>query len=455
MTGTGSTPPYAGRTVLVAGAAIAGAAVVRVLLAQGATVLVADQRESERTAELERLGARFVGLPADLPAGLAAVVVSPGWRPTHPLLVAAGAAGLPVLGEVELAWQLRNRMIPWLAVTGTNGKTTTVLMLESILRAAGLRTVAAGNVGLALVDVVAGPYDVLAVELGSPQLHSAPSIAPLAGTVLNIAPDHLDWHGSFEAYVEAKRRVYQGNRVAVTNADDAWSGRLAEGAARRTSFTLADPGPGQLGLRAGVLLDRSGAAEVALAAVADIPVPGLHNVANALAATGLALVYGVPPDAVARGLRAFTPAPHRNALVVTVDGVAWVDDSKATNPHAATASLSAYRQVVWIAGGLLKGVAVDDFVASIRDRLAAVVLLGADRQLLADALARHAPDVPVTEVTRTDNGAMDEVVARAAGLARPGQTVLLAPAAASWDMFTDYTARGRAFAEAVRRWAAG
>ncbi|MDQ3457614.1 MAG: UDP-N-acetylmuramoyl-L-alanine--D-glutamate ligase, partial [Actinomycetota bacterium] len=361
---------------------------------------------------------------------------------------------LPVLGEVELAWQLRNRMIPWLAVTGTNGKTTTVLMLESILRAAGLRTVAAGNVGLALVDVVAGPYDVLAVELGSPQLHSAPSIAPLAGTVLNIAPDHLDWHGSFEAYVEAKRRVYQGNRVAVTNADDAWSGRLAEGAARRTSFTLADPGPGQLGLRAGVLLDRSGAAEVALAAVADIPVPGLHNVANALAATGLALVYGVPPDAVARGLRAFTPAPHRNALVVTVDGVAWVDDSKATNPHAATASLSAYRQVVWIAGGLLKGVAVDDFVASIRDRLAAVVLLGADRQLLADALARHAPDVPVTEVTRTDNGAMDEVVARAAGLARPGQTVLLAPAAASWDMFTDYTARGRAFAEAVRRWAA-
>jgi len=454
VTGTGSTPPYAGRTVLVAGAAIAGAAVVRVLLAQGATVLVADQRESERTAELQRLGARFVGLPDELPPGLDAVVASPGWRPTHPLLSAAGAAGLPVLGEVELAWQLRNPAIPWLAVTGTNGKTTTVLMLESILRAAGRRTVAAGNVGLALVEVVAGPYDVLAVELGSPQLHSAPSIAPLAGTVLNIAPDHLDWHGSFEAYVEAKRRVYQGNQMAVTNADDAWSGRLAAGAARQTSFTLADPGPGELGLRAGVLLDRTGAADVALADVADIPVPGLHNVANALAAAGLARVYGVPPAAVARGLRAFTPAPHRNELLATVDGVAWVDDSKATNPHAATASLSAYPRVVWIAGGLLKGVAVEDFVASVRDRLAAVVLLGADRQLLADALARHAPDVPVTEVTRTDNGAMDEVVARAAGLARPGQTVLLAPAAASWDMFTDYTARGRAFAEAVRRWAA-
>lgn len=442
---------YAGRTVLVAGAAIAGAAVTRVLLARGATVLVADERESERTAALERLGARFVGVPDSPPAGLDAVVVSPGWKPTHPLLMAAAAGGTPVLGEVELAWQLRDPAIPWLAVTGTNGKTTTVLMLESILRAAGRRTVAAGNVGLALVEVAAGPYDVLAVELGSPQLHSAPSIRPLAGTVLNIAPDHIDWHGSFAAYVEAKRRVYQGNRTAVVNADDQWSLRLA-GDGPRVAFTLDRPERGQLGPADGALLDRTGPEDVELAALSDVPVPGPHNVANAAAAAALARVYGVPPEAVAAGLRSFTPAPHRNALVATADGVSWVDDSKATNPHAATASLSAYDRVVWIAGGLLKGVAVDDFVAAVAPRLAAVVLLGADRRQLAEALARHAPDVPVTEVTRTDNGAMDEVVARAAGLARPGETVLLAPAAASWDMFTDYTARGRAFADAVRRW---
>ncbi|MBA2390669.1 MAG: UDP-N-acetylmuramoyl-L-alanine--D-glutamate ligase [Geodermatophilaceae bacterium] len=445
--------PYAGQTVLVAGAAVAGAAVTRVLLGLGARVLVADERESERTAELERAGARLLGMPAVLPPGVDVVVTSPGWRPDHPLLGAAAAAGVEVIGEVELAWRLRDPAIPWLAVTGTNGKTTTVLMLESILRAAGLRTVAAGNVGLPLVEVCAGPYDVLAVELGSPQLHGAPSLRPLAGTVLNLAPDHIDWHGSFEAYARAKARVYAGNVAAVVNADDEWSVRLAVGSARTIGWSLSEPASGGLGVVDGVLMDRASGdgADHALAEVADIPVPGLHNVANALAAAALARVYGVEPGAVSAGLRSFTPAPHRNALVSTVDGVAYVDDSKATNPHAAAASLSAYGRVVWIAGGLLKGVAVDDFVASISHRLSAVVLLGADRGLLAEALARHAPDVPVTEVTRTDNGAMDEVVGRAAGLAAPGDTVLLAPAAASWDMFDDYSARGRAFAAAVQK----
>jgi len=445
---------YQGRTVLVAGAAVAGAAVARVLLAREAVVLVADQRESESTAELELAGARFVGLPSALPLGVDTVVASPGWRPDHPLLVAAAAAGIDVIGEVEFAWQLRDPAVPWLAVTGTNGKTTTVLMLESILRAAGLRTVAAGNVGLPLAEVVGTPYDVLAVELGSPQLHSAPSLRPLAGTVLNVAPDHIDWHGSFERYTAAKARVYAGNAAAVVNLDDEWSVRLAAGSARTVGFTLSAPPQGSLGVMDGVLADRTADPGVVLANVSDIPVPGPHNVANALAAAALARVYGVDPAAVSAGLRSFTPAPHRNALVSTVDGVAYVDDSKATNPHAAAASLSAYGRVVWIAGGLLKGVAVDDFVASIRDRLAAVVLLGADRQLLAEALARHAPDVPVTEVTRTDNGAMDEVVARAAGLAAPGDTVLLAPAAASWDMFSDYSARGRAFVAGVQKLAA-
>ncbi|MGI8694957.1 MAG: UDP-N-acetylmuramoyl-L-alanine--D-glutamate ligase [Geodermatophilaceae bacterium] len=444
---------YQGRTVLVAGAAVAGAAVTRLLLRLGAHVLVADQQESERTAELQRAGARFVGVPPAVPPAVDIVVTSPGWRPDHPLLAAAAAAGIDVIGEVELAWQLRDPAVPWLAVTGTNGKTTTVLMLECILRAAGLRTVAAGNVGLPLAEVVGSPYDVLAVELGSPQLHGAPSVRPLAGTVLNLAPDHIDWHGSFEAYAAAKARVYAGD-VAVVNLDDEWSVRLAHGHSRIVGFSLSAPRPDGLGVADGVLLHRAPDGDVALADVGDIPVPGSHNVANALAAAALARVYGVQPAAVAGGLRDFRPAPHRNALVSTVDGVAYVDDSKATNPHAAAASLSAYGRVVWIAGGLLKGVAVDDFVASISHRLAAVVLLGADRGVLAEALARHAPDVPVTEVTRTDNGAMDEVVTRAAALAAPGDTVLLAPAAASWDMYSDYSQRGRAFADAVRKLAA-
>jgi UDP-N-acetylmuramoylalanine--D-glutamate ligase len=187
-----------------------------------------------------------------------------------------------------------------------------------------------------------------------------------------------------------------------------------------------------------------------LCAVADVRPPGDHNVANALAAAALARAYGVPPEAIAEGLRTFVPDPHRNQLVRTAGGLTWVDDSKATNPHAARASLTGYRRVVWIAGGQLKGVTVDDLVAEVADRLAGAVLLGEDRAEVAAALARHAPDVPVISVDSTDDGAMTEVVHAAAGLARPGDVVLLAPAAASYDMFSSYAARGDAFAAAVR-----
>ena len=177
---------------------------------------------------------------------------------------------------------------------------------------------------------------------------------------------------------------------------------------------------------------------------------GPHNVANALAAAALARAYGVPADAVRAGLRGFVPDRHRNERVAEVAGVRYVDDSKATNPHAAAASLAAYPRVVWVAGGLLKGAPVDELVASVAGRLAGAVLLGADRTALRAAIARHAPDLPVVEVDRTDDGAMSEVVRAAAALARPGDTVLLAPAAASMDMFRDYGARGDAFAAAVR-----
>jgi UDP-N-acetylmuramoylalanine--D-glutamate ligase len=186
-----------------------------------------------------------------------------------------------------------------------------------------------------------------------------------------------------------------------------------------------------------------------LATLADIGVPGAHNVANALAAAAMARSFGVPATAVRDGLLAFVPEAHRNALVVETDGISWVDDSKATNPHAAAASLAAYPSVVWVAGGLLKGADVDDLVRDAAPRLRAVVLLGTDRAVLREALRRHAPDVPVVEVSRLDTEAMQEVVAAARSLARPGDTVLLAPAAASMDCFLDYKQRGDLFA----RWA--
>lgn len=436
-----------GRPVLVVGAAVAGSAAAHALLRRGAAVTVVDRRASAATERLAAAGARVViadPLPVDLLEPMTDLVVSPGVPPHHPLVGAALAAGLDVYSEPELAWRLRGPGAPpWLAVTGTNGKTTTVTMLAAILRAAGLRARPAGNIGTPLVDLTGD--DVLAVELSSQQLHYSRTLAPRAGALLNLAPDHLEWHGSFEAYVAAKTAVWRGSGRCVGNLDDARvAARLPAGG---TGFTLGEPAPGQFGVVDGTLVDADGSA---LLTAAEVRPAGAHNVANALAAAALAREFGVEARAVRDGLAGYRPEPHRNAPVATVDGISWVDDSKATNPHAALASLSAYPRVVWVAGGQLKGVDVDELVASVAGRLVGVVLLGVDRAELARALARHAPQVPVVEVASTDDGAMGEVVRAAATLAGPGDTVLLAPAAASKDMFTGFDQRGEAFAGAVR-----
>jgi UDP-N-acetylmuramoylalanine--D-glutamate ligase len=443
---------WGGRRVVVAGAGASGEAAARALLRLGALVTVVDRTASARTEALTAAGAAIALGAVEPPAGTEVLVVSPGWRPDAPLLVAAAAAGVEVIGEVELAWRLRGPdPAPWLALTGTNGKTTTVRMLEAMLRAAGHHAVATGNVGLPVVDAVTAdpPYHVLAVELSSFQLHSAPSVRPAAGALINLAPDHLDWHGDFEAYAADKERIWAAP-VAIGNADDPEvAKRLARAPGRRVAFTLGEPDRDQLGVAGGTLHDRAFGAGP-LADAATVRPAGPHNVANALAAAALARAHGVGPAAIAEGLRTFVPDPHRNERVAEVAGVTYVDDSKATNPHAAAASLSAYAPVVWIAGGLLKGAPVDELVAAVAGRLAGAVLLGQDRAVLAAAIARHAPQLPVIDVSRTDDGAMSEVVRAAAALARPGDTVLLAPAAASMDMFADYKARGDAFAAAVR-----
>ena len=474
---------WAGLRVLVAGLGVSGFAAADALLERDAQVTVVDAREpaeGSRMAEhariLDILGATLrygadavAALPAE-PVDL--VVTSPGWRPDQPLLLAAAAAGVPVWGEVELAWRMRpsHGAAPWLTVTGTNGKTTTVQLLAAMLSAAGLRARSVGNVGTPVLEAVMDPepYDVLAVELSSFQLHWTHSPAPRASACLNIAPDHVDWHGSLEEYARAKGRVYENTEVAcVYNVQDAWTRRLVEDAdvregARAVGFSLATPGLSEVGLVDDVLADRAfvedrttSAAELGtledLRAGPDAPDPAPHLVANALAAAALARAHGVPPAAVRQGMRDFRPEPHRIADLGLVRGLRWVDDSKATNPHAAAASLAAFDHVVWVAGGLLKGADVDELVATAASRLRAVVLLGRDRERIAEALARHAPDVPVVEVARTDTGAMDAVVEHALDLAHSGDVVLLAPAAASMDMFTDYGARGDAFSSAVRR----
>jgi UDP-N-acetylmuramoylalanine--D-glutamate ligase len=464
--------------ILVAGLGISGFAAADALSERGAlvTVVSADATSAidERARILEildvdvRLGPEHL---LDVPEGTELVVTSPGFRPDHPLLLAAAARGIPVWGEVELAWRMRAQSgaAPWITITGTNGKTTTVKMLACILRAAGLHATSAGNVGTPLLEAVLhpDPYDVLAVELSSFQLHWQRSVTPVASVCLNFAPDHIDWHGSLEEYRLAKAKVYAGTQVAcVYNVQDPATEQMVREAevvegCRAIGFTLGLPGPSMLGLVDDVLADRAfvqqrrtSAAELATLGdlQGDAPSVAPHNVANALAAAALARAYGVGPLSVRDGLRAFVPDPHRIADVATVDGVRFIDDSKATNPHAAGASLVAFEHVVWIAGGLLKGADVDALVHSVADRLRGVVLIGADREQIARALMRHAPDVPVVDVPDTDTGVMDLVVARAGDLAQPGDVVLLAPAAASMDMFANYGVRGDAFAEAVHRY---
>ncbi|MEU0590965.1 MULTISPECIES: UDP-N-acetylmuramoyl-L-alanine--D-glutamate ligase [Streptomyces] len=463
---------FTGKHVTVAGLGVSGVPAAKVLHGLGARVTVVNDGDDERArtqaAELEALGVTVrLGDGDTLPEGTELIVTAPGWKPTKPLFTAAAEAGVPVWGDVELAWRLRGldgrKAAPWLAVTGTNGKTTTVQMLASILKAAGLRTAAVGNIGVSLLDAVTGDteYDVLAVELSSYQLHWAPSLRAHSAAVLNLAPDHLDWHGSMEAYAADKGRIYEGNRVAcVYNVADGATEDLVRAAdveegCRAVGFTLGTPGPSQLGVVEGLLVDRAFVEDrhknaQELAEVADVNPPAPHNVANALAAAGLARAFGVPAAAVRDGLRAFTPDAHRIAHVADVDGVAYVDDSKATNTHATEASLAAYESIVWIAGGLAKGATFDELVTGAAKRLRGVVLIGADRALIREALARHAPEVPVVDLDRTDTGAMLQAVQEARRLARPGDTVLLAPACASMDMFTNYNQRGDAFAQAVR-----
>jgi UDP-N-acetylmuramoylalanine--D-glutamate ligase len=455
-------------TVTVAGIGIAGFACADALAQLGARVTVIDAAEGERQREraeiLDVLGVSvLLGHGGPAPLGTEILVVSPGIRPSAPLILDARERGIPVWGELELAWRLRHpdTAAAWLCVTGTNGKTTTTLMLESILRAGGYRTLSAGNIGTSLVDVVMhDQLDVIAIEVGAPQLPFVHSVSPVASVCLNIADDHIDHFGSMEDYVAAKARVYSRTQeAAVYNVQDEVTLRMVEEAdvvegCRAIGFTLAAPSPSMLGVVDDLLVDRAFVPDrhesaQELGTIADVHPAAPHNVANALAAAALARAFGVPPTAVRDGLRAFTPAAHRIATVGTVDGVTFVDDSKATNAHAAQTSLTAYDPVVWIAGGMAKGQEFDGLVTSTRGHLRAVVLLGVDRKVIGDALARHAPDVRVMEVASPETGAMAEVVQHAASLAQPGDTVLLAPGCASWDMFRDYSDRGRQFADAV------
>jgi UDP-N-acetylmuramoylalanine--D-glutamate ligase len=491
---------WTGLRVVVTGIGVSGFAAADTLIELGARVVVVDAATSD-TAKTQAETLKIVGA-ADVLLGEEAVsripridgelpeliVTSPGWRPDQALLAAAARTHIPVWGDVELAWRVRVRegrkTTDWLAITGTNGKTTTVGLTESMLRAAGLKAIAVGNVGTPILDALRDPveYDVFAVELSSFQLHWSESLSPIASVCLNVAEDHVDWHGSYESYLADKAKVYERTQKAcLYNAEQIETERMVENAdvvegCRAVGFTTVTPAISMLGVVEGLLVDRAfieerkdSAAE--LAAMSDLgALAPRHMVANALAAAGLVRAYGVEAKAVRQGLHDYIPGDHRIQPVARQDGVLWINDSKATNPHAASASLSAFTNVIWIAGGLSKGVTYDDLVREHAHRLKAVVLIGADTTELGGALRRHAPDVPVISTAAGDTegvqtaaaaGAIDagspdgkavmaRAVASAAQLAESGDTVLMAPAAASMDQFSSYAHRGGTFIEAVR-----
>jgi UDP-N-acetylmuramoylalanine--D-glutamate ligase len=417
-----------------------------------------------------RLGQEHtLALPTDVSVDL--VVTSPGWRPDQSLLTEARDRGVPVWSEVELARRMQSADGPaWLAVTGTNGKTTVVSMLESILRAAGLRAVACGNVGLPVIEAALDPqgFDVLAVELSSFQLHWTEHVQAESAVVLGVTEDHLDWHGSLEAYAHAKGKIYEDVSVAcVYNTVDPLTRTLVEDAdvregARAIGVGLAAPGPSEFGVVDGLLVDRAfvedryrQAAE--LASLQDIDHLGAHGapahmVFNALAAAALARAHGVEAVAVRDGLRGFRLGSHRHQLIARHEGIAYVDDSKATNPDAARASLTSLPRAIWIAGGRTKGADVSALVQAAADALAGVVLIGQDATAFEDALARFAPSVPVQRVdpATAREDIMRSAVTAARALAQDGDVVLLAPAAASQDQFSDYAERGELFRSAVQ-----
>lgn len=479
---------WRGLRVAVLGLSVTGFSVADTLVELGAEVLVVTEQADEEYARLlPVIGARLWTGPLDsVPAELAefgpeVVVASPGFAPRHPLIAWARDSGIPLWGDVELAWRVRDKVVradgspaDWILITGTNGKTTTTRLTATMLVAGGLRAAPVGNIGTPVLDAIRDPagFDALVVELSSHQLWylglqaSADPLSPHAAVCLNLADDHLEWHGSFEEYRVAKAHVYDNTRVAcVYNKADAATQAMVEDAevvegARAIGFDLGVPGPSDLGVVEGIVVDRAFLEDrhksaLELTTVEELSSLGLaapHIVANILAAAALARSLGVAPAAIRDALRGFRLDPHRIEVVARHGGVTWVDDSKATNPHAAASSLAAYPGAVWVVGGLLKGVDISALVGGRGASAKAAIVIGQDRAAVVAAFERHAPAVPVFEV---DADETEEVMARvvelAAGVARDGDVVLLAPAAASFDQFASYADRGRRFAAAVRQ----
>jgi UDP-N-acetylmuramoylalanine--D-glutamate ligase len=449
---------FEGRKFLVLGAGVTGLAVADAIKNRKAIVTITDDvwHDAIKPSAIDL-------------KDFDAAVVSPGWKLDHPLIISLLASELEILNEVDLAWQIRCEIAPhqkWLALTGTNGKTTTVEMTAAILQGAGLKAVACGNVGDTVIAAVdrSQPYDYLVLELSSFQLHWSKDAQFVSAAILNIAQDHLDWHGDFNSYADAKFSILQNSELGILNADDSqvvlrantWPGR-------KIFFSLDTPAPGEMGVVEELLIDRAFVLDPQEAGMicelTDVKPTVPHNVSNALAASALARSVGVSLTDIQKALQEYRPGRHRIETVFESDSITWVDDSKATNPHAAAASLLSHLSVVWIAGGLAKGADMDALVERCKKRLKAVILIGQDSNLIEQALIKYAPEiprryvVPASDYTKggESNSFMDQIIRASIEFTTAGDTVLLAPACASMDQFISYGDRGDRFAQSVKK----
>ena len=449
-----------GKRILVAGAGVTGAACARALAKRGSLVTIVD----EKVSTLEGFS---VISPASVDfANFDLLLVSPGWREDHPVVLAARKARIAIINEVDLAWSFKEPGQKWIALTGTNGKTTTVELAAAMLRAGGLTALACGNVGTTVIETVESGenYDFLVLELSSFQLHWLEDAQFLSSAILNIAEDHVDWHGSFDAYAKAKISILDKSITAILNGDDGEIvSRTTHWQGRKVFFSLDTPAPGEIGVVEELLVDRAFVADPQEAAMiselVEVTPTVPHNVSNALAAAGLARTAGVSHEAIRVAITEFTPGRHRIEKVLEKDGITWINDSKATNPHAASASIMSALSVIWIAGGLAKGATMGELVQRIKARVRVAILIGEDRELIAAALSEHAPHIEIIRVDTPaqytkggeNNALMEDVIRRAQERAQSGDTVLLAPACASMDQFLSYGDRGDRFTAAVEK----
>ena len=440
-----------GKKALVFGAGVTGAPTIDFLKSRGIEVVAIDEKVNTvgvvntiTEQEIEKFSF---------------AVVSPGWKTQHPLIAAVRKCGLEIISEIDLAWRVKCEIAPdqrWLALTGTNGKTTTVQMTEAMLRESGFDATACGNVGLTAIEAVTTTNsEILVLELSSFQLEWSNEAHFETVAILNIAEDHIDWHETFDNYAAAKFKIVDRAKSVILNSHDAAIVERSKKLSHRIIwFSLNTPAPHQIGLVENLVVDRAFVADEAeaLFELADIKPAVPHNLLNAMAAAGLVRSVGVSGQSIASAMKKFKLDHHRLEVVAEKDGITWIDDSKATNPHAAIAALQSQLSSIWIAGGLAKGAAMDELVERCKGRIKVAILIGADAHIIETALRKYAPEIQIASIDPGLKGldVMRRAVALAQMQAKAGDVVLLAPACASMDQFKNYAERGDFFAQAVR-----